>query len=210
MSSAPALTSSSFLVCATPATVTNTVTSVFTKTYCVTLPAACPTSSWLATYTVAEVCTGNPADWTTPACPSNFVVSTVACDACQNKQQVITCPNALATDTNIKVLGNNGVTATVHPDLAARPTGPVVPLGGGGAMPAGCPGGPNCPGGGVPGVAAPTGGMGGMGGMPPSPPGTPGNGPLKTYVTAGAPASLKKSILVAGAIALAAGQFLLA
>jgi hypothetical protein len=63
-------------------TVVQTVTATFTKTYVVTLPAACPTKQWLATYDVVEVCTGDPARWAPPPCPSNFVVTKVHCDAC--------------------------------------------------------------------------------------------------------------------------------
>ena len=103
-------------------TVVATVTSTFTQTYCVTLPAACPTKEWTATYDIVEICTGNPAEWTPPPCPTNFVVTTVSCDVCDGGEKVITCPNALATEINIKVIGGSGVTATVNPWEAVYPT----------------------------------------------------------------------------------------
>ncbi|KAL1868142.1 hypothetical protein VTK73DRAFT_3833 [Phialemonium thermophilum] len=154
--------SSSFLECqptATTGLATKTVT--YTTTYCVTLPAACPTSEWLATYTVVEVCTGNPATYTPPAVPPNFVVTTVTCEPCAEKTQVITAPPATPTGP-ATVIGGNGVTVTVapQPPASAQPTGPA---------------------------AEPT-------------------GPV---VVAGAPPSLKKSLVVLAGIAAAAGQFLL-
>jgi len=139
--------------------------------------------------------------------------------------QVITCPNALATDTNIKVLPNNGVTATVPPNQAVRPTATAAPgpNGGGGAAPAGgnpgnaAPAGGNpgnaAPAGGNPGNAAPAGGnpANGGGALPANAGGASPAQPAKTgYVTAGAPRSLKNGLLLAGAVAFAAGQFLLA
>lgn len=156
-------TTSSFLVC-TPAISTSSVTTTFTETYTLTLPAACPTSEWLATYTVTEVCTGVPALWTTPSCPPNFYTTTVVCDVCEHPTQVITCPNAGATGVP-QVIGveGNGVTITLTEYTPLPTTG--------------------APGAGVPAGAAATGGAkGGSGagagaGAPPAntaAPGAPG------------------------------------
>lgn len=63
-----------FLSCTTPppaggmATVTGTQT-VFTTVYQTVLKAACPTSQWMATYTITETCTGNQAAYTPAATP---------------------------------------------------------------------------------------------------------------------------------------------
>lgn len=127
-------TTTSFLVC-TPAPVTSSVTSTFTETYTVTYPAACPTSEWMATYTVTEICTGLPGLWTTPACPPNFYTTTVVCDICEHPTQVITCPNALATAQpgapGVIGVGGNGITVTVEIDINYHPpTGvPAAPGG---------------------------------------------------------------------------------
>lgn len=126
-------TTSSFLVC-TPAISTSSATTTFTETYTLTLPAACPTSEWMATYTVTEVCTGVPALWTTPSCPPNFYTTTVTCDACQHPTQVITCPNAAATGVP-QVIGveGNGVTIT----LSEYTPLPTQTAGAGAGVPAG-------------------------------------------------------------------------
>ncbi|KAK0727305.1 hypothetical protein B0T26DRAFT_747648 [Lasiosphaeria miniovina] len=100
-------TTSSFLSCI-PARVT---WEPWTKSYCVTYHAACKTREWMATYTVHEVGTGDPARWTQPTPPPNFVVTTVRCDVCDQKTQTITAPNALGT-ARVRIEGN-GVTATV-------------------------------------------------------------------------------------------------
>ncbi|KAK3365968.1 hypothetical protein B0T24DRAFT_597716 [Lasiosphaeria ovina] len=100
-------TTSSFLSCI-PATVT---WEPWTKSYCVTYHAACKTREWMATYTVHEVGTGDPARWTQPTPPPNFVVTTVRCDVCDQKTQTITVPNALGT-ARVRIEGD-GVTAAV-------------------------------------------------------------------------------------------------
>ena len=99
-----------------------------------TLPAACSTAEWIATYTVTETCTGDESKWTTPAVPANFVVTTVTCDQCAHPTQTITCPNARGTAPAV-VVGNGG-TATVAPtEAAAMPAVNMLPAGG--AAPAG-------------------------------------------------------------------------
>ncbi|TPX07121.1 uncharacterized protein E0L32_010922 [Thyridium curvatum] len=125
------LTTSEFLSCTPyPATVTDTVTSTFTTTYCYTGPAACPTSAWMATYTIVEICTGNRATWTPPAIPPNFVQTTVVCDVCATPTQTIYCPTSTPVPTGVATgvltVGGNGVTASTGV-VVAPPTGkPVV------------------------------------------------------------------------------------
>ncbi|KAK1770465.1 hypothetical protein QBC33DRAFT_528099 [Phialemonium atrogriseum] len=182
MSAAVTLTSS-FLEC-TPlptTTVTNTVTSTFTTTYCVTLPAACPTSEWIATYTLLEICTGERDHWTPPAIPPNFGTTTVFCDVCHEKTQVITCPNA-AAPTGPTVIGGDGITVTApdHPGFPQPTQNPA----------------PGPPGNFVP---------------PPQETGAanPDNGGDDSpVVTAGSPPSLKKGLALMAGLALAVGQFL--
>lgn len=108
------LLTAEFLEC-TPYTSVPTST-VFVTEYCVTLPAACPTSEWIATYTITTTCTGDKSQWTAPAVPPEFEVTTVVCDVCAHKTQTITCPNAEATNV---VVAGNGVTVTVAPTPAA-------------------------------------------------------------------------------------------
>jgi len=112
------LLTAEFLEC-TPYTSVPTST-IFVTSYCVTLPAACPTSEWIATYTVITTCTGNQAQWTAPAVPPEFAVTTVTCDVCAHPTQTITCPNAAATNV---VVAGNGVTVTVAPTPGAANTG---------------------------------------------------------------------------------------
>ncbi|ROV92717.1 hypothetical protein VSDG_06620 [Cytospora chrysosperma] len=91
--------------------------ATFTTEYSFTAPAACPTAEWTATYTIREVCTGDPATWTRPPVPPNFVKTVVTCDVCAHKTQTITCPVELAVQTGPVRIHGDGVTAT--PALAA-------------------------------------------------------------------------------------------
>ncbi|KAK8067146.1 hypothetical protein PG997_013893 [Apiospora hydei] len=131
MSFANGTSTSVFLSCTTPppaggiATVTGTQT-VFTTVYSTVLQAACPTSQWMATYTITETCTGNQAAYTPAAIPPGFVVTTVKCDACKpTSDVVITCPGlqptlppgALPTVT----VQGNGVTASVTASPVGAP-----------------------------------------------------------------------------------------
>jgi hypothetical protein len=177
------LLTAEFLEC-TPYTSVPTST-VFVTSYCVTLPAACPTSEWLATYTITTTCTGDQAAWTAPAVPPEFQTTTVVCDVCAQKTQVITCPNAAATDVAV---GGNGVTVTVAPTPADN--GPAVPANTG--APA-VTGGINRP----PPAATGTGSV------------TPQAQPSNYVTVAGAPLSMKKSLGLAAGLALVAGQFLM-
>lgn len=124
------LTSSEFLACKPTAPpvppvadpVTATVTETFTKVWLYSAWAACPTSEWPATYTIEEVCTGNPATWIQPATPPNFIKTVVTCDVCVEKTQTITCPIEEEARTGDVAIHGNGVTAT--PAAApARETG---------------------------------------------------------------------------------------
>ncbi|KAK1829679.1 hypothetical protein QBC39DRAFT_384002 [Podospora conica] len=101
--------------------------------YIVVFPAADRTRSWMATYTVSASC---PDECSAHAhhddpdfVPPNFVVTTVDCDVCAVRQQVITCPNALGV-APVTVEGD-GITATVvvtdAPAVATLPVArPVV------------------------------------------------------------------------------------
>ncbi|KAI0471135.1 hypothetical protein GGR56DRAFT_668030 [Xylariaceae sp. FL0804] len=107
---------------------------LYTTVYCTTLPAACETGTWLATYTVTETCTGNPAEYTAPAMPPGFVVTTVSCGACQPATEIeITCPGAQPTEMGAPTyqVEGNGVTATITATATASPAG--APAMGGGA-----------------------------------------------------------------------------
>ncbi|KAB5563190.1 hypothetical protein GE09DRAFT_1219760 [Coniochaeta sp. 2T2.1] len=142
-----------------PATTVLATSTVFLTSYTVTLPAACPTSEWEATYTITTTCTGDRAHWTAPAVPPEFAVTTVVCDVCAHKTQTITCPNAGATNVEV---GGNGVTVTVAPTPAptAAPAAPAntgAPAAGGGA--------PAAPGAGAP-PAAESGAPAAGGGAP--------------------------------------------
>lgn len=127
---ATSLTSDVFLTCtaasaAAATTVTQVTTAVFTVTYSRILLAACPTSEWLATYYVTEVCTGDQATWTTPAIPPNFAVTTVGCNVCAKPQVTITCPVELASQTGQMTINGNGVTATGMTPMGAAAAAPT-------------------------------------------------------------------------------------
>ncbi|KAM7208744.1 hypothetical protein V8F20_000907 [Naviculisporaceae sp. PSN 640] len=127
----PPLITSAFLSCDSPLPTTLPQTpediaaiqsglalgSLFTTTYEVVLPAACPTSAWTATYTISQVCSGEPSAWTIPSVLPNFDVTTVICDVCEEATQTITCPNALGTEP--AVINGNGVTMTAVPTREA-------------------------------------------------------------------------------------------
>ena len=122
------LTSSDLFACepsAPPVTdaVTATVTKTFTKVWEYTAWAACPTSEWPATYTVTEVCTGDPDTWMQPNIPPNFVKTVVTCGVCVEKTQTITCPVEEAARTGDVRIYGNGVTVTPAA-VPAQPTGP--------------------------------------------------------------------------------------
>ncbi|OIW29788.1 hypothetical protein CONLIGDRAFT_680604 [Coniochaeta ligniaria NRRL 30616] len=178
------LLTAEFLEC-TPYTSVATST-VFVTSYCVTLPAACPTSEWIATYTITTTCTGDEAAWTAPAVPPEFEVTTVVCDVCAQKTQTITCPNAEATDVSVE---GNGVTVTVAPtpgsvNTAAGAENTGAATGGSAVAPT------------VTGISVPS---------------STGTGAAESgYVTvAGAPLSMKKSLGLMAGLALIAGQFLM-
>ncbi|OTA84954.1 hypothetical protein M434DRAFT_165653 [Hypoxylon sp. CO27-5] len=99
----------------------------YTTVYETVLPAACETSSWLATYTVIETCTGSPDDYVTPIIPPGFVVTKVACHACKPTTEIeITCPGVQPTGSGYPTVSitGNGVTATI----TAYPTATVHPV----------------------------------------------------------------------------------
>ncbi|KAI2643485.1 hypothetical protein GGS21DRAFT_18454 [Xylaria nigripes] len=126
------------------------VLNVYTTVYETVLPAACETSSWMATYRVTETCYGNPGNYVTPTIPPGFVVTTVSCNVCAQTEMEITCPGAQPTGMGKPTvhIEGNGVTATMT------------------AMPSSAP-----PRGGMPGAtAAPT-----HGGITPGNPGQPAN-----------------------------------
>ncbi|KAG8158758.1 hypothetical protein KVR01_011201 [Diaporthe batatas] len=103
-------------------TFATTVTETFTKVWLYSAWAACPTSEWPATYTIEEICTGDPATWAQPAVPPNFIKTVITCGVCVEKTQTITCPVEEAARTgDIRVYGN-GVTATPAA-VPARQTG---------------------------------------------------------------------------------------
>lgn len=191
----------------------------------VTLPAACPTSAWTATYTVTEVCSGDPSTWHVPDVLPNFDVTTVVCSVCEEPTQVITCPNALGTEA--AVVNGNGVTMTAQPTRApGAPYGPGFGPGEGGRGRHGDfgPGGTeigsgygadaNVQGGGDPGKGAGVGagpGYGGGSGASGSGSAAPGGSPAKDghspVVTAGAPSlNLKKSLALVTGLAVVVGN----
>lgn len=86
--------------------------STFTTEYYFTAQAADATSEWLATYTIQEVCTGDPATWTPRATPLDFTTTIVTCDACATPTQTITCPAGAADQTGSVSIWGSGVTAT--------------------------------------------------------------------------------------------------
>ncbi|KAH9241502.1 hypothetical protein K456DRAFT_626062 [Colletotrichum gloeosporioides 23] len=86
------LTSSAFVTCdPIPATVTVT-SNVYTTVYTTTALAANPTTSWTATYTITEVCSGYPWEYKTHDIPPCFVPTTVYCEPCAQKTIPIICP----------------------------------------------------------------------------------------------------------------------
>jgi len=114
---APAVHTSSFLYCEDEGFATEDVVPLFTTSWQTSLLAADESSTWMATHTIIEECEGDPADWTRPAIPPNFVVATVTCHACEEEIQVITAPNALGTEP--AVIHGNGVTVTQDSSGAA-------------------------------------------------------------------------------------------
>lgn len=117
-----------------PTTLSPVTQTHYTTVYETVMPAACETSSWMATYTVTETCTGKPADYVTPTMPPGFVVTTVSCPSCKPTEIEITCPGAYPTGPEMPAptysIAGNGVTATVtvYPTetmgyLTAQPTG---------------------------------------------------------------------------------------
>jgi hypothetical protein len=198
------VTSSAFLYCP-PVTQT-----FFTTVYETQLLAACETGSSLVTYTVTETCPGNPADYVTPTIPPGFVVTTVSCGVCAEKEIEITCPGAQPTGMGMTTvqIGGNGITATIVaspapvPGLGGSPAASAAPTGGasggatsGGAIPPVEEGDMGSTGGSTGGVAS--------NGTNMTPAGTPG-----VAVTAGA-VSLKRSLAVGAGLAFLACPFLL-
>lgn len=97
------------------------MTETFTKVWEYTAWAACPTSEWPAIYTIKEICTGDPAVWTQPAIPPNFIKTVVTCGVCEQKTQTITCPVEAPAQTGDVTIYGNGVTATPA-SVPAQPT----------------------------------------------------------------------------------------
>lgn len=114
----------------------------YTTTYQTVLPAACETSSWLATYTITETCTGNPAAHPTAAAgpPPGFVVTTVKCPVCAEPEMTVTCPGVQPSGVmpTVTVVATNGITATETVTLATKPTAGAMagPAAGAGSAPA--------------------------------------------------------------------------
>lgn len=165
--------------------------TLFTTTYEVVLPAACPTSAWTATYTISQVCSGDPSTWAIPSVLPNFDVTTVVCDVCEEATQTITCPNALGTEP--AVINGNGVTMTAAPTRGAgEEYGPG--FGPGTGKHAFGPGGTEA---------------GGPNWGAPAPAGAGGDGKAPV-VTAGADGlKVKAAVLVYGLVALVGGLFVL-
>ncbi|KAH9989039.1 hypothetical protein F4779DRAFT_266799 [Xylariaceae sp. FL0662B] len=123
---------SAFYSCTAPPATQTLYTTIYEKI----LPAACETSSWLATYTITETCAGNPAEYVTPTLPPGFVVTTVSCSVCDQKEIEITCPGAQPTGMPPTVaISGNGVTATITASPAPAPA--MGSNGGSGAQPTG-------------------------------------------------------------------------
>ncbi|KAI8302469.1 Collagen alpha-1(XXI) chain, partial [Colletotrichum sp. SAR11_59] len=115
------LTSSAFVTCdPIPATVTVT-SNVYTTVYTTTALAANPTTSWTATYTITEVCSGYPWEYKTHDIPPCFVPTTVYCEPCAQKTIPIICP--APSMTGGVVINGNGVTANNMPVITAAPYG---------------------------------------------------------------------------------------
>jgi hypothetical protein len=186
---------SAFLACSPTAA----TTTVFTTSYVTELAAACPTSSWTATYTCEEVCTGNPAEWTQPAFPNGFVVSTVECDECSPTEIVITCPGAQNTQAgqyaSVSVWGN-GVTAVATASAVVAPAVATAYAAATAAAAASA-------------AAAATAGSSGASSSADSSASSGSTGSTSSVVTAGAP-SMKRSLAVlSGLFFVAAGPLLL-
>ncbi|KAM7196441.1 hypothetical protein V8F33_006158 [Rhypophila sp. PSN 637] len=175
-------------------------------TYTVTIPAACPTSAWEATYTISQVCSGDQSAWTIPSVLPNFGVTTVVCDVCEEATQIITCPNALGTEP--AVINGNGVTMTAEPTRAAgEGYGPGFGPGHGHGHAFG-PGGTEAGEGADGEVTGSSGAEGEAGGKGWAAPGTPALDGHSPVVTAGA-AGLKTGLaLVSGLVAVALGGLL--
>ncbi|KAJ0117194.1 hypothetical protein J7T55_003611 [Diaporthe amygdali] len=172
------LTSSVFLYCeptvppvtgfiTETATVTATVTSTFTEIWEFTAWAAGPTGEWPATYTIEEICTGDPDTWTRPAIPPNFIKTVVTCGVCDRKTQTITCPVEKAAQTGDVTIQGNGVTATPA-SVPAQATG---------TSDSGVAQGPGTAPGMAPGSNAMPGMDSGSGATAPAPGAAPGSGP---------------------------------
>ncbi|KAI0120218.1 hypothetical protein GGR51DRAFT_15851 [Nemania sp. FL0031] len=102
------------------------VHGLYTTVYETILPAACETGQWMATYTVTETIKGDKSNYVTPTMPPGFVVTTVHCHSCPEKEIEITCPGAQPTGwgkPSYHVHGN-GVTATVTATPAPAPAPP--------------------------------------------------------------------------------------
>ncbi|EJT76223.1 hypothetical protein GGTG_06145 [Gaeumannomyces tritici R3-111a-1] len=106
-----------------------TVTTEYTEQYIYIATAVCPTCPtpvWAATWTIIETCVGDPSTWTRPPLPPNFVTSTVVCDRCATRTQVVTCP--LPTDERTAAgvdIQGDGVTASPATTNAAVTSAPA-------------------------------------------------------------------------------------
>ncbi|KAK2019573.1 hypothetical protein LZ32DRAFT_144406 [Colletotrichum eremochloae] len=106
------VTTSAFITC-NPVAIANVYTTVYTTTAI----AANPTTSWLATYTITEVCTGSPSEYKTRDTPPGFAETTVYCKPCAQKTITIICP--IPTPTANVAINGNGVTAAANPVVTA-------------------------------------------------------------------------------------------
>ncbi|KAJ4423524.1 hypothetical protein N0V82_001849 [Gnomoniopsis sp. IMI 355080] len=95
---------------------------VFTTEYGFTAQAADTSSTWLATYTVQEICEGDQATWTQPAIPPDFTTSVITCSACATPTLTITCPVDSEAQTGRVSIWGNGVTATPAPAATIYPS----------------------------------------------------------------------------------------
>ncbi|KAI5923861.1 hypothetical protein F4810DRAFT_197706 [Camillea tinctor] len=215
---------SAFLYCtAPPAT-----QSFYTTIYETVLPAACETSSWMATYTITETCAGSPVDYVTAVVPPGFVVTTVSCPSCNPNEIEITCPGAQPTGMGMQTVAiiGNGVTATIT--AAPAPATPVgAPGMGATATGAAAPGvtaivgqaGVSCSSGACVGANGATGSgstsgssnMGGSSGSSASnnTTGITGNAGTPPVAFTGAASSLTRNLALVSGLALVAGHFFL-
>ncbi|KAH7032787.1 uncharacterized protein B0I36DRAFT_100631 [Microdochium trichocladiopsis] len=103
---------STFNYCTPPASTTTVVSTVYTTT----LPAACETGYWDATYVITDYCYGSCEYYQYPVIPPGFGVTTVHCPVCPTPEYVITCPTTgTAKPTGPlppPVITGNGVTIT--------------------------------------------------------------------------------------------------